>query len=100
MLSLAEILQEDSEREDRYEIFRGMCEAVYQTEERKRRGKGTQGLVRNQALENTMHSLAYMCSRSSKASGDLRWAHYSWSAVSGANRYPRWALVLILSLYN
>lgn len=60
MLRLAKMIHEDEGENNCYAVFRGMCEAVYHTEERKKRGLGTQGLVRNQAFVNTMHSLALM----------------------------------------
>ncbi|KAJ9103214.1 hypothetical protein QFC21_002637 [Naganishia friedmannii] len=60
MLRFATMLHDDQAGENKYEIYRGMSEAIYHTQERKSRGKGTQGLVRNQLFVNTMHSLALM----------------------------------------
>ncbi|KAJ9096752.1 hypothetical protein QFC21_005022 [Naganishia friedmannii] len=60
MLRLAKMIEDDKSQDNKYEIFRGMSEAIYHTNERRLRGKGTQGLVRNQMFVNTMHSLALM----------------------------------------
>ena len=58
-LRMAKMLEEDERGgEDRFEIFRGMCEAIFRTEDRRRRGLGTQGLVRNKPFVNIMNALA------------------------------------------
>lgn len=69
---MAKMLEEDDRAgEDRFEIFRGMCEAIEKTESRRRRGLGAQGLVRSKPFVNTMHALALMSPLAYKKLGTL-----------------------------
>lgn len=60
MLRFAQMLAQDEKTGNCYEIVRGMCEAIFKTHDRQRRGLGTYGLIRNQMFVNSMHSLQLM----------------------------------------